>query len=198
MCTRHASRWQVFGGERVGLGRCAEHSQVLGLSPEELFFQITAGAALRKRRERLPSLYGFAHNLRGVHQDERALDYPWIHRMLAASTRRAQGDATVLAAMAEANPLWDKQLAAITEAAVQGRRLVEQLRGLLPPALAATIAYADYRPPALRGGATRRALLFVRVPEHQRGQFIGPKGANIKSYRDRLGVDVQIEGGRRR
>lgn len=197
MCTRHASRWQVFGGERVGLGRCSHHSQVRALPPDEVLFQIIAGAALRKRKERLPSLHGFAYNLRGVKQYDLALDYVWIHRTVLALSQRAQRDSTVSGAMADAKPLWDNQAAAIISNAQDGRRLVEQLRGLVPPALAATIAYADYRPPSHRGGATRRALLFVKVPEHQRGQFIGPKGANIKSYRDSLGVDVQIEGGRR-
>jgi hypothetical protein len=197
MCSRHASRWQVFGGERVGLGRCAHHSQVRDLPPDEVLFQVVAGAALRRRKERLPSLQGFAHNLRGVHQHELALDFTWIHRTLEALIHRAQRDATVSTAMADAKPLWDSQITKIATTTQVGRRLVEQLRTLVPPALAATIQFADYRPAAQRGGVSRPALLFVKVPEHQRGQFIGPKGANVRSYRDRLGVDVQIEGGRR-
>jgi hypothetical protein len=197
-CTRHADRWQVFGGERLGLGRCDRHSRVRDLPVPEILFQIVAGAALRKRKEHLPSLQGFAHNLRGVDQDELALDFDWIHRTLGEVAHRARQDATVAAAVRETKPRWDKQLNEIRENAVKGRRLVEQLRELVPPALAATISYADYRPPVRRGGADRQALLYVKVPDHQHGQFIGTKGANIKSYRERLGVFVDIEGGRRK
>ena len=198
MCTRHASRWQVFGGERVGLGRCSHHSQVRALPPDEVLFQIISGASLRRRNERLPGLLGFAHNLRGVKKPELALDFEWIHRTLTALTHRTRHDATVSNKVAEAKPLWDKQIVEIREAAREGRRLVEQLRTLVPPALAATIQYADYRPESRRGGVHRRAMLFVKVPEHQLGQFIGSKGAGIKSYGERLGVDVKIEGGGRR
>ena len=63
MCTRHARRWQVFGGERLGLGRCTAHSRLTGL-PEEIVFQIVVGASIRRRPERLPSLAGFGHSLR--------------------------------------------------------------------------------------------------------------------------------------
>ncbi|KDN21863.1 KH domain-containing protein [Amycolatopsis rifamycinica] len=198
MCTRHASRWQVFGGERVGLGRCAGHREVRNLGPEDVLFQIVAGAALRKRKDRLPSLQGFAHNLRGVGMNELALDFAWIHRTLAAVVRRTQPDAAVSAEAMKAKSEWDEQFEKIKVTSQTGRHLVEQLRGLVPTALAGTIEYADYRPATRRGGVDRPALLFVKVPEHQRGHFIGPKGAAIKSYRSRLGVDVQIEGDRRR
>lgn len=197
-CTRHADRWQVFGGERLGLGRCAQHSQVRDLPAHEIVFQIVAGAALRKRKEFLPSLQGFAHNLRGVGQAELALDFDWIHRTLGEVAHRARQDTIVAAAVREMKPRWDKQLKETRENALKGRRLVEQLRKLVPPALADTISYADYRPPIRRDGADRQALLYVKVPKHQHGQFIGTKGANIKSYRERLGVFVDIEGGRRK
>jgi hypothetical protein len=198
MCTRHASRWQVFGGERVGLGRCSHHSQVHALPPEEVLFQIITGASLRRNNERLPSLLGFAHNLRGVRKNDLALNFEWIYRTVTALIHRTRHDATVSAKTAEAKPLWDRQIGEIREAAVQGRRLVEQLRAFVPSALAATIEYADYRPESRRGGVHRRAMLFVKVPEHQRGLFIGSRGAGIKSYSERLGVDVKIEGGGRR
>ena len=48
------------------------------------------------------------------------------------------------------------------------------------------------------GQVTRRAKLFVNVPENLRGLFIGAGGARKRRYAELLGVDVDIEGGRRR
>ena len=84
MCTRHARRWQVFGGERLGLGRCSAHSRLTELPPEEIVFQIVVGASIRKRAERLPSLAGFGHSLRLTDHLQLSVDYPAIFKMLTS------------------------------------------------------------------------------------------------------------------
>lgn len=215
MCTIHARRWQVFGGEHVGLGRCSAHSRLSGLSAEELVFQIVVGASSRNRPERLPSLQGFAHNLRNSGHPKLALDYRAIFMMLSGlrdSLNRgnaAPGDspaARARAAVEKAWPGWEKQYQEIGVSAVEGERLVAQLRHvvqeLLPRdgyAIAAAITLAEYKPAQFRAGQEPRpARLFVHVPEEYRGLFMGKDRVRKQAYDQRLGVDVQIEGGRKR
>ncbi|ONI89693.1 hypothetical protein ALI22I_14420 [Saccharothrix sp. ALI-22-I] len=206
ICTRHARRWQVFGGERMGLGRCEQHGGMRGVSPDELMFQIVVGAAARKRKERLPSLQGFAHNLRNSGHRDLALDYDRIHRLLGVLGREVARDRSASNAMSEMRPVWDRQLAALATTSQEGMRLVERLKRLViandrqfGADIAAGIELAEYKPPLQRdGGVGRPARLFVKVPEHLRGRFIGPGGQSIRAYREGLGVEVQIEGGRRK
>ncbi|MCP2167447.1 KH domain-containing protein [Goodfellowiella coeruleoviolacea] len=205
MCTRHARRWQVFGGERVGLGRCGRHGSMRGVAPDELVFQIVVGASARKRKERLPSLQGFAHNLRNSGHRDLALDYERIHRLLDVVGREVSRDRAAAAAISETRPVWARQLAGLASTSQEGRRLVDRLKSLIVAhdrrfgvEVAAAIELAEYKPPIQRDGVvTRRATLFVKVPDHLRGRFIGPRGQNVQAYGAGLGVDVKIEGGRR-
>lgn len=204
MCTKHAMRWQVFGGERMGLGQCAGHAALAGLAPDELMFRIIAGATSRRRSERLPSLQGFAHNLRITGHQELAIDYPRIHRLLAAEANAVRGNRMAATAFDRTRPEWDRQLAAVAQTAQEGERLVEQLKTLVISSnpgfgqeVAAAIELAEYKSASSRGGNTRPAMLFVKVPDHLRGRFIGSKGQGIRFYSEKLGVRVQIEGGRR-
>jgi hypothetical protein len=198
MCTRHAQRWQVFGGERVGLGRCSAHQTVKAVPPAELLFQIVTGASRRRRKERLPSLSGFGHTLRNCEHGKLARDYPAVQRMLKSLEREVGRDTATASAMAEARPEWDRQLAEAEEDRREGEQLVDGLRKLVPPALAQVIQLGEYKRESRRGQNVRKAMLFVEVPQHLIGSFIGTGGANIRSYRQELGVDVQIEGGRGR
>ncbi|WP_410610286.1 KH domain-containing protein [Amycolatopsis sp. lyj-109] len=197
MCTRHAQRWQVFGGERVGLGRCAAHRTVKAVPPADLLFQIVTGAGRRRRKERLPSLSGFGYTLRNCEHGKLARDYPAIDRILQALEREAGRDPATATAITEARPGWDRQLAEAEEDRREGERLVEELRGIVSPKLARVIRLGEYKRASQRRENSRKAMLFVEVPPHLKGLFIGPKGSNIRSYRERLKVDVQFEGGDR-
>src|SRR5437763_11085760 len=187
MCTRHARRWQVFGGERMGLGRCSRHSALSGLPAEQLAFQIVVGASARRRRERLPSLQGFAHTLRNTGHPELALDYRRIHRMLTdlATTMGRGGPRAAIDAMSEMRQPWDRQLTGTAAAAQDGKRLVDDLKRIVlaedpryGATLAAALTLAGHKPAVVRDGqVTRRAKLFVNVPENLRGLFIGAGGA---------------------
>jgi len=208
MCARHAWRWQVFGGERLGLGRCSAHRNVTRLAPQDLIFQIVAGSAARRRHERLPSLYGFAYTLRRARHPDLALDYKRIMEMLARSAASFDHSAAGRAAaqsIRETWPTWERQLKEIEAAAVDGERLVARLRQLIRseipqdgPALAATISLAEYRPVRVRAGTLLRAMLFVHVPLDRREVFNGAEDRRRRRYEAVLGVSVHIEGGRRR
>jgi hypothetical protein len=206
-CALHAWRWQVFGGERLGLGRCSAHADVTRVPPDELIFQIVAGAAARRRRERLPSLYGFAHTLRRAGQPDLALAYKRVMGMLKRLA--ADLDSTV-SGRASADlirktwPTWEQQLKDIETAAIEGDRLVTRLKQVVRsevprhgPTLAAAISLAEYRPARVRSGA-RRALLFVHVPPGKHELFTGTDDRHRRRYEAVLGVRVRIEGGKKR
>ncbi|MGW0055619.1 hypothetical protein [Nocardia nova] len=200
MCTRHATRWQVFGSERVGLGLCANHSRVRGGAPADLVFEIITGAAGRRRPERLPSLQGFAHTLRNCGHRDLAIDYAGIHRLLQATEPEVRGNRAAAQAFDRSKAGWAAAAAAVATTAHEGERLMEKLRELVIAAnprsgteVAAAIELAEYKP----SRNTRPAMLFVKVPEHLRGRFIGSGGQGIRFYTAQLGMKVQIEGGRR-
>jgi hypothetical protein len=207
MCARHAWRWQVFGGERLGLGRCSTHRNVTRLASQDLIFQIVAGSAARRRRERLPSLHGFAYTLRRARHPDLALDYRGILDMLArlaATLDRSAAGRAAAQLIRDMWPTWERQLKEIEAAAVDGERLLTRLRQLIRsefpqdgPALAAAISLAEYRPARVRAGTRRRAMLFVHVPPDRHEVFNGAEDRRRRRYEAVLGVSVHIEGGRR-
>lgn len=208
MCSLHARRWQVFGGERLGLGRCSRHEVVAGMPPNQLLFQIVTGATVRGRRERLPSLPGLAHTLRNTGHPDLALDYRAIHQLLTglARTLDQSGRRSAASAMRDMQPLWDKQLASAGQAAQDGARLLADLKRIITvemprhgEALTGLIRLAEYKPAVFHDGQLARpARLFVHVPEDMRGLFIGKGGERLHRYSERLGVAVEIEGRKRR
>jgi hypothetical protein len=214
MCTRHARRWQVFGGERLGLGRCTAHARVTGLPPEDLMFQVIVGASTRRRPERLPSLAGFGHTLRLAGHLQLSVDYPTIFKMLktigGSAGRGSAGTAgspaeRVRAACESAEPGWVTAAAKVAGHNEEGERLVARLRQivreLLPrdgAAIAAAITLAEYKPPRPGSQPPVPGRLFVNVPESYGGLFTGAGGSRRQEYERRLGVEVKIHGGRGR
>ncbi|MFE3324256.1 hypothetical protein [Streptomyces sp. NPDC059176] len=202
-CTRHARRWQVFGYERVGIGLCRAHSRVQSLGPDEILWQI-CGTAGRRRGQRMPSLAAFGHNLRRCGHRELALDYRSIRAHLGSlqDRMRTAGSSTALRAVERAAGDWDRQLREKKETAGQGEVLVGRLRTIVRELdhrygaeIADGLVLAEFkpaRPPAVGGD------LWIRVPEHLTGKFIGPQGSRIKEYKARLGMEIKLEDGRRR
>ena len=201
-CTRHARRWQVFGYERLGIGLCREHDRLHVLTADEILRQICGTAAVR-RGHRMPSLAALGHNLRTAGHAELAVDYRSIRARLAVlHTRlRSASPSPALRAVERAAADWDRQLQELGGAARQGELLTERLRTLVRQLdhrfgaeIAAGLTLAEYkppRPPDFGGG------LWVRVPEHLVGKFIGPQGSRIRDYTARLGVKVDLHGRRR-
>ena len=199
MCSRHGSRWQVFGGERLGLGRCPAHVQVRGLPASEVLRQIVAGAG-RRRSERLPSLRGFAFNLRVCMHRALAVDYDRIVTELAAASDRMTTDRDVADALAKAWPRWRQEHHDIRVANAHGEELVALLRTMVlqhdpryGPEIAASVQLAEYNPAVARADRSRRALLYVRLPEHLRGRLKGKGRSLIQLYGARLDAEIRFE-----
>lgn len=212
MCTRHARRWQVFGGERLGLGRCAAHSRLTGLPAQEIVSQIVVGASTRKRPERLPSLAGFGHSLRLTGHLTASVDYPAIFAMLNGlddsmsrwnAVPAGSSPVRVRAAMEKAMPDWKRQAAGAKDNQREGERLVAQLRQIVQEllrrdgaAIAATITLAEYKSARPNSQPPVPARLFVNVPENYAGLVMG--GGRRQVYENRLGVEVKTHGNRGR
>ncbi|MCF3132930.1 hypothetical protein [Streptomyces olivochromogenes] len=208
-CTRHALRWQVFGGEKTGLGLCRQHYAALrGWEPAELMRQIAATAARRGGEYRIPRLVSFSHNLRNTGHPRLAVDYSAVYDLLRrlCEDSSAAGDRRSADALRRADAGWRRELDALVGTAKEGERLLSRLQALVEqqdgrrgPEVAAALRLVEYKAPRVRNGVTeRRGILFVDLPSQLRGLFIGAKGANVARYRDELGVDVKFEGDRSR
>jgi hypothetical protein len=200
VCNRHGMRWQVYGPNHLGLGRCQVHRNVR-VAATEVIRQIVLGTS-RRRHQRLPTLASFAHILRRSGHDDLALDSRRIHGLLGPYGHHGRKEVREKVAQSERG--WGEQVAAATAANHEGASLVARLKAILPQymspfqadQLAVEISLAQYKPP--RPGSDRPGMLFVKVPESSRGLFIGPRGATINGLSAALGVKVAIEGGGRR
>ena len=202
MCTLHARRWQVYGPERMGLGRCSQHARLAGVPINDLMLQIVSGTANRRRQERIPTLRGFAHNLRNARKPEPAPSYEVIFGTLRSlrDTLGQPGAASAAvkagAALEKAMPGWRAEYDDLVGAAREGERLVAQLQQLVHErlrggyAIAANITLSEYN--------TQRRTLFINLHPDYRGRFIGTGGVHRQEFERRLGVAVQFEGGRQR
>jgi hypothetical protein len=195
----------VFGGERLGLARCAAHQNLARLTADEILRQIVAGAANRRPSEKVPSLQGFAHSLRRCGHPDLALAYGDIHARLRDLGRQHGTDTRVGSVVAAAAAGWERQMGHVATASADGARLLERLRSLIRSGdprygdtVADSISLAEFKAARKVGGTDRPAMLFVRVPEDLRGLFIGPGGSRIRRYGEQLDVVVKIEGGRPR
>jgi hypothetical protein len=216
-CALHARRWQVFGGERLGLGVCGRHAPLIGrMAADELIRQIVLGTFHRSHRrdaEPLPSLRGFAFNLRKNPAFEQlALDFRWIYGTLDRMTVRVEPAATFLANRRDGGRRsWTAEFEEISRGKGRGEELVAQLRIMVRQivaydgeALAQALRLADFTPSRTIRDEVRPALLFVHVPEHLRGAFKGRNRSHLDQFTARLsqmepgGVTVRIEGDRPR
>ncbi|MGW3152188.1 hypothetical protein ACWDG1_47995 [Streptomyces sp. NPDC001177] len=208
VCSRHVHRWQVFGHEKVGLGLCQDHHRTPRTAPApELVRQIVATAVRRRGGTRV-SLALLGHNLRNTGHRELAVDYRGIHallRRLADDSGRGNTARRLAEQVRRAEPDWQRELARLGDTASEGRRLFERLRALVREQeagraeIADALRFVEYKAPRTRDGVTeRQGLLFVDLPQHLRGRFIGGKGAHVARYRQALGVDVRFEGDRSR
>jgi hypothetical protein len=189
----------VFGGERLGLGRCPAHAQVDGLPAPEVLRQIVAGGA-RRRSERLPSLRGMAFNLRKCTHRALAVDYDRIVAELTAVGDRLAGDRDVADALAKTWPRWRQEHRDIREANARGEELVALLRTLVlqhdpryGPEIAATVRLAEFNPAVTRADRSRPALLYIRLPEHLHGRLKGKGRSLIRLYNARLDAEIEFE-----
>jgi hypothetical protein len=204
-------RWQVFGGEAMGLGLCAQHGRIPGVSkPEEIVRQILAGTYLRSLESRdseaMPSLRGLAHTLRKLGHPNCAVDYNWIHgvpdwieEVIAPQVPGGDGFAAAIRQRRSGKTrgghlrTWQSELAAIRRDSDRGEDLVEYLRELVRDVLghqgeatASALSLAEYKAPRQVQGQRRSGTLFIHLAQAYRGGFIGNRGANIKYFASKL------------
>lgn len=200
-CTRHAHRWQVYGGERVGLGLCRAHRRQDGTTPEGVLFQIVIASAARRPAMRPPTLAGFAHNLRNAGHRQIAVDYPAIQSRLERLYGDLKGTGVQVRGAESHVAAWRKQAAAEGGARAEGERILERLRALVlqrdrryGAPIASSLRLVQYK----AATAQRPGLLFVDVAEDLRGLFAGKGRQHLIAYGDQLGLQVRLEGGGQR
>ncbi|MGY1762416.1 KH domain-containing protein [Geodermatophilus sp. SYSU D00779] len=216
ICSMHAKRWQIYGGEALGLAVCSRHAPGMrSMSAEEILRRVVVGTVARGRQsEPLPSLRGLAHTLRNSGHNARALDYRW----LMAELQRLESAPEMATATAGRVPQreltdrrtgngryrpprsprsWEAELGVIDQGNDRGLFLVDRLRGALAvavpaygPVMAASLQLAEYKPPRTVKGETRPGLLFVHLDQNYRGYFIGPRGATIRYLEAEVGRHV--------
>jgi hypothetical protein len=186
----------------MGLGRCSQHARLTGVLVDELMLQIVAGTANRRRQERMPTLRGFAYNLRNARKPEPAPSYEVIFGTLQRLSDAIGRLGAIPAAMKAGAALeksmsgWQVEYGDVGEAAKEGGRLVTQLRQLVQErlrdgyAIAANITLSEYNP--------RLRTLFINLNADYRGRFVGMGGVHRQEFERRLGVAVKFEGGRQR
>lgn len=197
-CTKHAHRWQVYGGERLGLGLCRRHRVQGEMTPEAVLLQIVVASAVRRPAMRPPSLAGFAHNLRNAGHRRLAVDYAAIDALLERLYGQLRGTRVRVRDAERHLATWKRQAASAASDSVEGERILEQLRALVAQhdrrygqQIASSLRLVQYKP----ANAQRRGLLFVDVAEELRGLFAGKERRHLLAYSDRLGLQVRLEGG---
>ncbi|SNT54176.1 hypothetical protein SAMN05443665_104151 [Actinomadura meyerae] len=197
-CTRHAHRWQVYGGERVGLGLCRQHRAQHGMTADDVLTQIVVASAVRRPAMRPPSLAGFAHNLRNADHRRLAVDYPAINARLAKLYAELKGTKVRMRDADRHLAAWKRQVEAETSASAEGERILERLRMLVRQydrrygePIAESLRLVQYK----AATAQRPGLLFVDVAEDLRGLFAGKGRKHLMAYSDQLGLQVRLEGG---
>lgn len=194
VCPLHGTRWQVYGRDEDGLGRCPTHARIPELTQSEILRQILYATVLRQIRKgdrrpvpfpRLPRLRAMNYIYRNARQTSPT--YPALRDAFArAAAQTGQGRAGRLlkqrldAHMAALTEELDKLVDATTE--LRGR-----LRALLLAAgmedVADAIEIRDYKPD--------KRLAFWKLPDHLKGRFIGRGGQNIKLLSQQLGVTLR-------
>jgi hypothetical protein len=201
-CSEHAYRWQVLGPHRRGPVLCLGHKQALPrLSREQLTFQIvaTVGAkggpgprdgARPGSSPGLPGLFTIRHIF--VNTRNEALPVGLLN-MLFTQLQHSLGSNGLAARMRNNLERQEKRrLSDVGQEAAderQGRAYFARLQQILARdgklELANAITYSYFR--------QRSGILWVRVPDHMIGLFIGRQGSTIRSLSQRLGVTVQRE-----
>jgi len=208
LCNRHVARWQVYGYERIGLGRCDVHRLIKDLPDVDLMWQVVAGTVIRNAQKggakyRLPTL-GSVKNilLKGRRQfyDEQIARN--LYEQLRARLREEQGRSQVHVAMLRlldrASAEWNTRLAA---AEVRNRdglvyldRLKSNLRTLGFGDIADQVEMTSFIPTFIKA-PTPQSCLFVKMPQTAIGRFMGKGGSRKDWLAQTIGCAIRLEKG---
>jgi hypothetical protein len=217
LCPRHAHRWQVFGPHRIGLGRCDAHSALRTLDDVTVIFQVVAGTALLRAREKperrgrihLPTLPAVRHIL--MKSRNRLYEVADVNRFFDLLEEKLQAQTPLRQSMRglvdENREARSRAIAKHEDEKGAGRqifaRIQNELRDMDLDEVAASLVFTDYRP--ARGGKGSRpggapapqpelaGILFVRLEPALRGLLIGRGGNTIKELQRRVRVKISFE-----
>ena len=197
-CSKHMSRWQVFGPQTEGIVLCEEHRSRRYLDPRDLVADVFRSTAWRNskswRIQNLPTLQSFRHVLRQkMHKNFEVAEVSALFDHLPLPN---SGNRKYTSAASELLKRYEEQRKKLVrkneDELLEGRRIFQRLLSALiemgQDELASVIRFSDYRP--------RNTRLFVVVPEEYRGLFIGARGKNINDLKVRVGVSIDIEKSR--
>lgn len=202
-CSEHAYRWQVLGPHKRGPVLCLGHKQALtSLSREQLTFEIVATARAAKgrqgRRDRarpgstssLPGLFTIRHIF--VNTRNEALPVELLNMLFTQLQHSLAGTGLTARMRENLEGQEERRLADVRrekDDQSQGMAYFAQLQQILASdgklELANAIIYSYFR--------ERSGILWVRVPDHMAGLFIGRQGNTVKSLSQQLGIAVKRE-----
>jgi hypothetical protein len=212
VCPLHGVRWQVYGPEEAGLGRCPAHADIPGLPPAEILRQIFHATVLRQTRDGgrpsprpyLPKLRALNYIFRNAGQTSPS--YQQLHDACASFAAQPAHSAVgelVQRRLQEHLVTVGKELARLIDGTTAVR---ERLRQVLAAhgmdEIAQALEITDYKPAS--GLASWKlpehasGLAFWKLPEHLRRRFIGKGGETVKALGERTGVMLKEDDRRRR
>ncbi|WP_201294735.1 MULTISPECIES: KH domain-containing protein [unclassified Nocardiopsis] len=200
-------RWQIYGRHSRGLALCSLHHGSLQKTPNEKLVElILAGTVTRfeakkgkrtgnRRQAFLPRISIVRHIL--INTRKSVLDMESIDALFAGfESRIGRGELDLGSSSNAALRLLRDHASSRREDIerfqaehVEGRRHFERLVGQLQyegrREMASAVRFSDYRP--------RQGILYIRLPRHLRGAFIGTGGATVKELKRKVGVDIRLE-----
>lgn len=197
LCSRHISRWQIYGPHKIGLGLCYEHRQIAHLEDSQIIYQIVAATAVRKIREPrafhdLPSLQSVNHIFLKVRNRNYGLDA--VNRLfvdiIARTGNQTPLQSTMRKLLEKHKQYREQNIIRDQQEKQEGLRIFEQLKYALlltgQSDIAEKLVFSDYKP--------KNKTIFIHLPSDFRARFIGKGGSNIKQLEIRLGgVIVKFE-----
>lgn len=208
LCSRHISRWQIYGPHKIGLGLCQEHCRIKNLQDSQIIYQIVAATATRKMNEPrafhdLPSLQSVKHiflKARSRNYGLEAVNQMFVD-IIARTGNQSPLQSSMMKLLDKHKQFRQQNIIRDQQEKQQGLQIFEQLKQLLyqmeQNEIAEKIVFSDYRPKnekIISDSGPKVGTLYIRLPDDLRGRLIGKGGSNIKQIEIRLnGVSVKFE-----
>lgn len=190
LCSRHISRWQIYGPHKIGLGLCQEHRRIKELNETQIIHQMVAATAVRKLNEprgfhSLPSLQSVNHIFLKTQKHNFGL--PAINQMFVEITSRTGNQTPIQRKMKELlerhKQIRQQNFSRDQEEKQQGLLIFQKLKYVMTQNgqgdIAEKLGFSDYRP--------NSKMIFIHLPTDFRARFIGRGGSNVKQLETLIG-----------
>jgi len=208
LCNRHVARWQVYGYERIGLGRCDQHRNIKDLADPDILWQIVAGTVVRNGKGnrtfyRLPTL-GSVKNIllkgrRQFYSEEIARNlYEQLRAKLRLESTRSSVHMEMLRLLDRSSTEWTARVAAAQDRNRDGLVYLARLKAALTRQglsdIAIQVEMTSFIPNFIKG-PTPRPCLFVKLPQSEIGRFVGRNGSRKELLSQAAGCEIRLEKG---